>query len=249
MPVLSERFVYRRSRSSVRARHARLPPHRVVAVARYGIFGVCHCRYEGTVRVVRVGDGVPVAAGGAREHVAVRGVGAVRTDGRARTALRPDRHARAVAAGVVPVVRLETRRGYRTGEPVGIVIGIRILPAARHCDGGNVARALEVGICGRRAVRILYGREIAVVVICIHIVERLPEELRAVEPRFVPVVLVDEGELRACVISCRCELAGEELPVLHVLVQRITSSALTRFFRTFYSIRRQSSIVSFPRTY
>ena len=71
----------------------------------------------------------------------------------------------------------------RQGELVVIVIGIRILPAARHCDGRNIARTLDVSVCGRRAVRILYGREIAVIVVGVHIVERFAEELRAVEPR------------------------------------------------------------------
>lgn len=122
MPVLSERFVYRRSRSSVCARHARLPPHQVVAVACDGVFRVRHRRHERAVRIVRVGDGVPVAAGRAREHVPVRRVRAVRADRRARVVLRPDRHARAVAKGVVPVVRLETRRGYGTGKLLVIVI-------------------------------------------------------------------------------------------------------------------------------
>ena len=81
------------------------------------------------------------------------------------------------------IVLLETRCGYGTGELVVIVISIRILPAARHCDGRNIARTLDVSVCGRRAVRILYGREIAVIVVGVHIVERFAEELRAVEPR------------------------------------------------------------------
>ena len=99
-----------------------------------------------------------------------------------------------------------------------IVIGIRVLPAARHRDRRHIARTLDVGIRCRRAVRILYGREIAVIVVGIHIVERLAEELRAVEPRFVPVVLIDERIFHARIVAGGSELAGEELPVMHVLV-------------------------------
>ena len=99
-----------------------------------------------------------------------------------------------------------------------IVIGIRILPAARHRDRRHIARTLDVGIRGRRAVRILYGREIAVIVVGIHIVERFAEELRAVEPRFVPVVLIDERIFHARIVAGGSELTGEELPVMHVLI-------------------------------
>ena len=113
--------VHARNAAAVRTGNARLPPHRVVAVARYGVLRVCYGGYYGAIRVVRVGNGVPVAAGRGGEHVAVCGVGAVGADRRARVVLRPDRHARAVAVGVVPVIRLETRCGYRTGELVVII--------------------------------------------------------------------------------------------------------------------------------
>ena len=41
------------------------------------------------------------------------------------------------------IVLPETRCGYGTGELVVIVIGIQILPAARHRNGGNVARTRD----------------------------------------------------------------------------------------------------------